>query len=202
LVAFTILSMVVAIAGSSMAVSFKQWQSQGRAVHEIQTQTAVLETLREQVQGALPIRYTTSISGETSLAFTGDSRELRFISRAGFQDGANGVPRWIRISWDSPQFSQAGRIVVEERRLLQGNIPDGTISWRQPVIAADDFHIEYLESRRSGRPAAWLPSWNSLDSRLLPAGVRIRFVAPGRGPAALVMKLDYAESNAQGFWLP
>jgi prepilin-type N-terminal cleavage/methylation domain-containing protein len=201
MVALTLFGLIAVLVSSATRLSLDA-SSRGEAkAQSIRTDQTVHSLLRNQVQGALPLRYWTEADDKRveHLGFEGESNRLRFVSRDGLTDGPNSLPRWVDLR-SSETANSSGKLLVEEHRILsRDNLPGETAIARAELSNCTEPRFEYLDA--TGERPAWLSAWNGLERRApLPAAVRLRCKAASN-PVQLLIPLDYADQARQGMRL-
>jgi prepilin-type N-terminal cleavage/methylation domain-containing protein len=194
MVSLTILAGLLAITYSGFRVAVTMWEKANERSQAFEQRQTVLEVLREQVRGILPVSYTVvqGTQRQSRVAFEGTSNTLRFVSATSWRDGPRAVPRWIELKWD-------GRLKIDERRILSPlNTPSQESLWHLELETFQEFRFRYLQRQQPGRRAEWLETWDMQQRRELPAAVAVEGKVGGE-PTSLVVPLDYAEVNWKGF---
>jgi prepilin-type N-terminal cleavage/methylation domain-containing protein len=197
LVSITIMAMLSVIILSALRSGSLAWDKGTNRIEELRRSRIATDILNDQIRGALPLTYTvrTTEGAKTLLAFDGIRSGIRFVSRASFKDGPDGIPRWIDLKWAE------GSLNVEERRILSpDNAPDSTAYWRDSVFQGQSCTFDFLAQTATNEPAKWMDEWHYPKQPWLPRAVRLQCVSNGR-PLRSVIPLDYALSSAKGLTL-
>jgi prepilin-type N-terminal cleavage/methylation domain-containing protein len=198
MVAITLLGVIATLVSSGMRLGLDiSTRGDSRAERRRAEQTE-RRMLHSQLQGALPYRYWTEREGKPveHVAFEGEERKLRFVSRFGIRDGPDSLPRWIQLeSRGTPPAD--GKLVLEERRILSpDNAASADIGAQAEISFCDDVRFEYLDGADE-RPA-WVSSWTGTErTSPLPLAVRLECKVRGTLIRSLI-PLDYAASAVQG----
>lgn len=198
LVSMTLMAMIAAVVLSAMRSGLTVWDKGGGHIDALRRSRVVFDVLNDQIRGSLPLTYTVKTGDRAAalLAFEGSSTELRFVSRASFKDGPDGIPRWVDLRWNS------GELTVEERRILPpDNAADAAVLWRQAVLHGESCSFDFLSGSQSNRPPEWLSEWRYTANAPLPRAVRINCVLKAKDKVRLLIPLDYAASSAAGLTL-
>jgi general secretion pathway protein J len=194
LVAMTILAGLLTVTYSGFRVALTMWEKGNQRAQSFEQRQTVVEVLREQVGGVLPISYL-AVQGtqrQQRFAFEGTGSELRFVSATSWRDGPRAIPRWIELKWD-------GRLKIDERRILSpSNEPSAESLWHLELDTFQDLRFRYLRRERGDRPAEWFEAWDMQERRELPAAIAIDGRIGGEA-TSLIVPLDYAELNWKGF---
>jgi prepilin-type N-terminal cleavage/methylation domain-containing protein len=194
MVSLTIMAGLLAVTYSGLRVALTMWEKGSARAQSFEQRQTVLEVLREQVGGILPVSYFVVQGTERRqrLAFEGTPNSLRFVSATSWRDGPRSVPRWIELQWD-------GRLKIDERRMLSPlNTPSVESLWHLELDAFQDLRFRYLQREQRDRPAQWLEDWDMDERRELPAAIAMEGKVGGES-MSVVVRLDYAEMNWKGF---
>ncbi len=194
MVSLTILAGLLAVTYSGFRVAVTMWEKGNQRAQSFEQRQTVLEVLREQVSGAMPVSYVVvqGTQRESRIAFEGASNALRFVSATSWRDGPRAVPRWIELKWE-------GRLKIDERRMLSPlNVPSGESMWHLELETFQELRFRYLQRPQQDRPPQWLETWDMQERRELPVAIAIEGKVGGE-PTSLIVPLDYAEMNRKGF---
>ncbi|MEO8214101.1 MAG: prepilin-type N-terminal cleavage/methylation domain-containing protein [Myxococcales bacterium] len=197
MVSLTILAGLLAVTYSGFRVAVTMWEKGNDRSQAFEQRQTVLEVLREQVSGVLPVLYFVEqgTQRQQRVAFEGSPTTLRFVSATSWRDGPKAVPRWIELKWD-------GRLKIDERRMLSPlNTPSAESLWHLELDIFKELRFRYLQRTRGGRPAVWVETWDMQERRELPAAIAMDGKVGGESTSLLV-PLDYAEMNWRGYSLP
>lgn len=197
LVALTILSVIATLLASGTRLTL-DLSARGNAKREaIRIGVLGRTLLRNQLQGALPFHYWTTIDDMRveRVAFDGRADRIRFVSRDGISDGPGSFPRWVEIRSKNAQ-SKTNKVVVEEHRILSpDNLPSEATTAQAEVLDCSDFRFDYLDT--ANEKPQWYPSWDATEHRSLPAAIRIH-CGTNNVSTELLIPLDYAQASLSG----
>jgi general secretion pathway protein J len=196
-VSITIMAMLSVIILSALRSATLAWDKDTNRIEQLRRSRIATDILNDQIRGALPLTYTvrTTERVNSPLAFDGTRSGIRFVSRASFKDGPDGIPRWVDLKWAD------GSLNVEERRILSpDNLPDPNTYWRDSVFQGQSCTFDFLAQTASDQPAKWTDEWHYPAQPWLPRAVRLRCVSEGRTLRS-VIPLDYALSSTMGLTL-
>jgi prepilin-type N-terminal cleavage/methylation domain-containing protein len=197
MVSLTLLAGLLAVTYSGFRVAVTMWEKGNERSQSFEQRQTVLEVLREQVRGVLPISYFVGQGAQRQqhVAFEGSPHGVRFVSATSWRDGPKAVPRWIELRWD-------GRLKIDERRILSPlNTPSSESLWHLELDTFEDLQFRYLRRAQGNRPAEWVETWDMQERRELPAAIAMEGKIGGES-ASLIVPLDYAEMNWKGYSLP
>ena len=197
LVSITIMAMLSAIILSALRSGTLAWDKGTNRIEELRRSRIATDILNDQIRGALPLTYVVRTTERVNslLAFDGTRSGIRFVSRASFKDGPDGIPRWIDLKWAD------GSLNVEERRILSpDNLPDSNTYWRDSVFQGQSCIFNFLAQTATNVPAKWTDEWHYPGQQWLPRAVRLQCVSNGRTLRS-VIPLDYALSSTRGLTL-
>jgi prepilin-type N-terminal cleavage/methylation domain-containing protein len=198
LVSITLMAMLATVVLSAMRSGLAIWDRGTNHLESLRRSRVVLDVLNDQIRGAMPLTHTVKVGERVllPLAFEGSGFGLRFVSRASFKDGPDGIPRWVDIRWNS------GELTVEERRILPpDNVPDSEVYWRGTVLQGESCTFDFRSDAQPGKPAAWLREWRYPVNSTLPRAIRLNCLLQAKNEVQLIIPLDYAESAAAGLTL-
>ena len=193
MVALTILAGLLAVTYSGFRVALTFWEKGNLRAQEFERRQTVLSVLREQIAGALPVLHLAQDGNvrRQKLAFEGDSRTIRFVSRTSWRDGSDAVPRWIGLSWN-------GRLNVDEWEMLSpSNGPGEKSIWHLELDSFDALEFRFLRRAYPNRKEEWLKVWDTAANGL-PAAIALQYTIKGEA-ASLVLPLAYAPANWKGY---
>jgi len=192
LVSITILAGLLAITYSGMSIALTMWEKSNERAQAAEQLSTVLELLRDQVSGALPLLYLDDAEPRRQrAAFEGRVDRLRFVSGVSWRDGNQASPRWVELNWD-------GRLIIDERRIVSpSNAAAPESFWHLELATFEDFQLHFIARGQPNQVPDRRDVWGS-DNRLeLPAAISVTYRAGGE-EGSLVIPLDYAPSNWQG----
>ena len=196
MVSLTILAGLLAVTYSGFRVAVTMWEKGNERSQAFEQRQTVLEVLREQIAGVLPLSYfeVQGTQRQQRFAFEGSPTALRFVSATSWRDGPRAVPRWIELKWD-------GRLKVDERRVLSPlNGPSQESLWHLELETFQELRFRYLRREQPGRSSEWVAQWDMQERRELPAAIGVDGKVGGE-PTSLIIPLDYAEMNWKGYQL-
>jgi general secretion pathway protein J len=187
MVAMVVLSLIVTTAFGALRLGERSWEAGLARSTENETLRAVSGVLQRQFEQFLPQVWT--IDKEKTLAFIGDSGQIRFIGPAPLHRGATGLFEYtLEVETDND-----GTRLVLYYQLHDPDI-DGfqpQLDDRQRVLLVDDLDeagFDYFGSPVKDDPPQWYSQWAS-DAEAFPRLVRARIEAVGGPWPELVMKL-------------
>ena len=199
MVSLTILAGLLAVTYSGFSVALTMWEKGNARAQSFEQRQTVLEVLREQVGGVLPVSYLVvqGTQRQQRVAFEGTSGTLRFVSATSWRDGSRAVPRWIELKWDGRL--KPGRLEIDERQMLSPlNTASEESLWHLELDTFEELRFRYLQRSLRDRPAQWVDAWDMQERRELPAAIALEGKAGGEA-TSLIVPLDYAEMNWKGF---
>ena len=187
MVAMVVLSLIVTTAFGALRLGERSWEAGLARSTENETMRAVSGVLQRQFEQFLPQVWT--IDKEKTLAFIGDSDQVRFIGPAPLHHGATGLFEYtLEVETDND-----GTRLVLYYQLHDPDIDDfrPQLDDRQRVLLVDDLNdaeLSYFGSPVKDDPPQWYVQWAD-DAEAFPQLVRVRIEA-GSGPwPELVMTL-------------
>jgi prepilin-type N-terminal cleavage/methylation domain-containing protein len=198
LVALTLLGVIATLLASGTRLSLDISSRGASKADTLRMEKIERDLLRHQLQGALPYQYWTQTDARRveHIAFQGESDRIRFISRDGILEGPAVLPRWVEFHrQDIP--GDAGKLVVEERRILSpDNQPGDVTSARAETMTCVDLRFGYLD--KTGEKPQWSSHWDGADPKApLPSAVRVQ-CKTRKDFLELLVPLDYAEAARLG----
>jgi prepilin-type N-terminal cleavage/methylation domain-containing protein len=203
LVSITLMAMISVAVLSALRSGALAWDKGTAKIEDLRRTRVVSDILDDQIRGSLPLFYNfhTEERVITLLGFEGTSTNLRFVSRSSFNDGPDGIPRWVDVKWTRDPQNSSGELIVEERRILPpDNLPESTASWHGAALRADSCSFEFLAPYQPNENAKWVQEWHSPPQQTLPRAVRMSCTSKGKTMRSL-LPLNYADSSVAGLLL-
>jgi len=203
LVSITLMAMISVALLSALRSGALAWDKGTAKIEDLRHTRVVSDIVEDQIRGALPLLYNfqTAERVMTLSGFEGTGTNLRFVSRSSFNDGPDGIPRWVDVRWTFDVKWSSGELIVEERRILPpDNLPESTASWHGAVLRADSCSFEFLAPYQANENAKWVQEWHSPPQQTLPRAVRMSCTSKGKTTRSL-LPLNYADSSAAGLVL-
>ena len=175
LVAMVVLSLIMTTAFGALRLGERSWEAGLSRAGENETLRTVAEVLQRQLKQALPLSWTEDT--ETTIAFSGDYEQLRFIAPSPQHHGATGLFEYTLMV---EQDDNINRLVLYYRLHdpdSNGFEPDS--SERQRVLLVDEIksaRFSYFGAPVADDPPAWHSHWNS-DAEAFPQQVSIQLEA-------------------------
>ena len=175
LVAMVVLSLIMTTAFGALRLGERSWEAGLARAGENETLRTVAEVLQRQFKQALPLSWTEDT--ETTLAFSGDYEQLRFIAPSPQHHGATGLFEYTLMV---EQDDSINRLVLYYRLHdpdSNGFEPDS--SERQRVLLVDEIksaRFSYFGAPVTDDPPAWHSHWNN-DAEAFPQQVSIQLEA-------------------------
>jgi len=187
MVAMVVLSLIVTTAFGALRLGERSWEAGLARSTENETMRAVSGVLQRQFEQFLPQVWT--VDKEKTLAFIGDSDQVRFIGPAPLHRGATGLFEYtLEIETDND-----GTRLVLYYQLHDPDIDDfrPQLDDRQRVLLVDDLNdadFSYFGSPVKDDPPQWYVQWAG-DAEAFPQLVRVRIEANNGPWPELVMPL-------------
>lgn len=187
MVAMVVLSLIVTTAFGALRLGERSWEAGLARSTENETMRAVSGVLQRQFEQFLPMVWTAD--KEKTLAFNGDSRQIRFIGPAPLHRGATGLFEYtLEVETDND-----GTRLVLYYQLHDPDIDDfrPQLDDRQRVLLVDELNdadFSYFGSPVENDPPQWYSQWAG-DAEAFPKLVRARIEAVNGPWPDLVMTL-------------
>jgi len=175
LVAMVVLSLIMTTAFGALRLGERSWEAGLTRAGETETLRTVAGVLQRQFKQALPLSWTEDT--KTTLAFSGDHEQLRFIAPSPQHHGATGLFEYTLMV---EQDDNINRLVLYYRLHdpdSNGFEPDS--SERQRVLLVDEIksaRFSYFGAPVDDDPPAWHSHWNN-DAEAFPQQVSVQLEA-------------------------
>ena len=179
MVAMVVLSLIVTTAFGALRLGDRSWEAGLARSSDTETLRSVAGVLQRQFNQTLPLVWTED--KEKTIAFRGNSEQIRFIAPAPLHHGSTGLFEFDLVAETD---DSGGRLVL----YFQLHDPDSNgfmpdLADRQRVLLVDD--LKWAEFRYYGAPVAddpprWHRFWSS-EAEAFPQLVQARFES-GSGP--------------------
>ena len=179
MVAMVVLSLIVTTAFGALRLGDRSWEAGLARSSDTETLRSVAGVLQRQFNQTLPLVWTEG--KEKTIAFRGNTEQIRFIAPAPLHHGSTGL---FEFNLVAETDDSGGRLVL----YFQLHDPDSNgfmpdLDDRQRVLLVDD--LKSAEFRYYGAPVAddpprWHSFWRS-EAEAFPQLVQARFES-GSGP--------------------
>lgn len=187
LVAMVVLSLIMSSALGALRMAERSWEAGHARAGETETLRTVAGVLQRQLKQILPLSWTED--AQTTIAFSGNREQLRFIAPAPLHHGSTGLFEYtlvVEADNDSNHLVLYYRLHDPDTSGFQPESSDS-----QRVLLVDKLStvsFDYYGSPVAEDPPQWHSHWNN-DAEAFPRLLRARLVADAGPWPELVLEL-------------
>ena len=184
LVSVSLTAAVLMILMVGLRVAEKAWNRGNDRLASMEQNLASEEAIQAKMSSAVPRLFNTVYEQKQLqlVSFRGDAKQVRFLSYYSWEGGRN-FGLWL-ASYRIVENHDKEQLVVSETGLSDNQQLAAFLLSNEPAAAkgrpfgdsADRIEISYMRPSSTGLPAAWVQEWKSQEAKLLPRGVRIRWL--------------------------
>jgi general secretion pathway protein J len=178
-ISFSILTLILVIVLGALRLGFRFWDRGEEASSEAQEQRMIWTSLRHQLCSLYP--YVVRIGNKRTLIFKGAKEEMEFVSLFSPYLQDKGGLRYCRYKIEEDETGEGFVLKVFETRAVNAELRELDIGDEQFRVLAGGLprcRFEYAGLKARGTPAQWVPEWEGVEAKGLPAKIRILFEEP------------------------
>lgn len=179
MVALVVMTLILTSAFGALRLGQRSWEAGVERANATEDLRMISGLLRREFHQILPLTWL--IEGENRIAFSGDSRQVRFIAPAPQRRGAGGL---FEFSLTAEPREASTRLILSYR-LFDPGVPGFSQdqTFRQVILAdgLKEVSLRYYGQPDKKRPPAWHERWDTGAERF-PRLVHLQ-VSPGKTQA-------------------